>query len=60
MQSQVSPSQSSRIWPSAATTRSSPASNPAPRCEPTWKMTASASIAFAASIDARIAAIDFS
>ena len=45
---------------SAATTRSCPASGPAPRCEPTWKMTASASIAFAVSIVARIAVIDFS
>ena len=30
--------------------RSSPTSNPAPRCEPTWKITPSASIAVAASI----------
>ena len=58
MQSDVSPSHSSRISRSAATTGSRPTSNLAP-IQPTWKITASASIAFAASIEARIAAIDF-
>ena len=36
------------------TTRSRPVSKPAPRCEPTWKTTPSASIAHAASTVARI------
>ena len=46
--SSVVSSSSSR---SAGTTCSSPASKPAPRCEPTWKMTPSAPIAAAASSD---------
>ena len=47
---------SSRSSRSAGTTRSSPASKPAPRCEPTWKTTPSAPIAAAASSVARSAA----
>ncbi len=39
---------------SAGTQRSSPASKPVPRCEPTWKTTPSASIAQAVSTVARI------
>ena len=58
--SHVGPTQRGRICSSAGTTRSSPASKPAPRCEPTWKMTASASIATAASTVAPSATIDFS
>ena len=50
MQSQVVSLQRSSACSSAGTTRSSPASKPAPRCEPTWKTTPSASIAHAASI----------
>ena len=43
----------------AGSTRSSPASKPEPRCEPTWKTTASAPIAHATSSVFSIAAIDF-
>jgi hypothetical protein len=43
----------------AGTTRARPSSNPAPRWEPTWKTTPSASIAAAVSSEARIAATDF-
>ena len=44
----------------AGTTRSSPCSKPEPRCEPTWKTTASAPIAPATSIVLLSAATDFS
>ena len=44
----------------AGTARSSPASNPAPRCEPEWKTTPSASIAQATSIVVSSVATDFS
>ncbi len=43
----------------AGRTRSSPASKPEPRCEPTWKTTPSAPIAQATSIVFSIAATDF-
>ena len=45
IRSQVVSEQWSRICFIAGTTRSSPASKPAPWCEPTWKITPSASIA---------------
>ena len=44
----------------ASTTRSSPASIPAPRCEPMWNTTPSASIARPTSIVLHIAVTDFS
>ena len=49
MQSQVVSLQRSSASASAGTTRSRPASKPAPRCEPTWKTTASAPIVQATS-----------
>ena len=55
----VSSRQRSRTDSSAGTTRSSPASKPDPRCEPTWKTTASAPIAHDASTVSRIVATDF-
>ena len=45
---------------SAGTTRSSPASIPAPRCDPTWNTTPSASSAQATSSVFESAATDFS
>ena len=57
--SHVSPPARSSVCSSAGTISSSPASNPVPRCEPTWKTTPSASIAHAASTVAHIAEIDF-
>jgi hypothetical protein len=52
--------QLSRQSTRAGTTRRRPASKPAPRCEPTWKMTPSASIRQATSTELRSAATDFS
>ena len=49
MQSQVVSLQRSSASANAGTTRSSPASKPEPRCEPTWKTTDSAPIAHAVS-----------
>ena len=58
--SQVSSEQSSSTRSIAGTTRSSPASRPLPRCEPTWKTTPSAPMAQPTSIVFRIAATEFS
>ena len=52
--SQVVAEQRSSTSRSAGTQRSSPASKPEPRCEPTWKTTPSAPIAQAASTVERI------
>ena len=60
MQSQVVSLQRSSTSRSADSARSTPASKPAPRCEPTWKTTASASIAQATSTVFASAARDLS
>ena len=60
IRSHVSSEQSSSTCSIAGSTRSSPASSPLPRCEPTWKTTPSAPIPQATSIVFRIARTDFS
>ncbi len=59
MQSQVVSEHRVSASASAGTTRSRPASKPEPRCEPTWKTTASASIAHATSTVFFNASTDF-